>query len=353
MSEPAGLLRKGMQELTFVAPGQVEWREAAAPALQGDGEALVRPLAVATCDLDAAIVRGRVPFPGPFPLGHESVGEVLAIGDRVTAVRPGDRVVVPFQPACGTCRFCARGLTANCNQVPRTSMYGIGVVGGSWGGTLADVVRVPFADAMLVPLPAGVSPAAAASAGDNIADGWRAVAPQLAAYPGGRVLVLAGGDAASIPLYATAVALALGAEGVAYHDRDARRLALAKALGAAAHVVDAWPERLGSFPITVDASQDPDGLACALRSTEPGGHCTSTSIYFGGPVPVPMLELYMKGITFTTGRVHSRTVLPAVLDLIAAGRIDPTRVTTETAPWGEAADALLGYSTKLIVLRDR
>ncbi len=342
-----------MQELTFVAPGRVEWREAPAPALQGDGEALVRPIAVATCDLDAAIVRGRVPFPGPFPLGHESVAEVLAIGDRVASVRPGDRVAVPFQPACGACRFCVRGLTANCSAVPRTSMYGIGAAGGSWGGTLADVVRVPFADPMLVKLPAGVSPAAAASAGDNIADGWRAVAPELARRQGGRVLILGGGDAGSIPLYAAAVAVALGAERVDFHDRDARRLAIARTLGAVPHPVEAWPERLGSYPITVDASQEPEGLACALRSTEPGGHCTATSIYFGGPVPVPMFEMYMKGITLGTGRVHSRAVLPEVLRLIETRRIDPERVTTETVPWRDAAEAIVGYTTKLIVLRDR
>ena len=85
-----------MQELTYVGPGNVEWREAAAPRISGDGEALVRPIAVATCDLDAVIVRGLAPFPPPFPLGHVSVAEVLEIGDTVRSVRPGDRVAVPF-----------------------------------------------------------------------------------------------------------------------------------------------------------------------------------------------------------------------------------------------------------------
>ena len=341
-----------MQALTFVASGQLEWRDVAAPSLQGNGEALVRPLAVATCDVDAAIVRGQVPFPGPFTMGHESVGEVIEVGDAVSSVRPGDRVVVPFQPACGQCGFCARGLTANCAKVPRTSMYGIGVAGGDWGGALADVLRVPFADAMLLKLPAGVSPAAAASAGDNIADAWRAVAPQLHARSGAPVLILAGGAAASIPLYAVSIALAHGTVRVDYHDRDPRRVELARSLGATASLTEAWPNRLGSYPITVDASQDPDGLACALRSTEPGGHCTSTSMYFSGMVPVPMTEMYMKGATLSTGRVHSRTVLPAVLDLIATKRIAPERVTTETAGWQDAADALLQYTTKLIITRD-
>ena len=340
-----------MQTLMFVGAGKVEWRESPAPRLEGDGEALIRPIAVATCDLDAAIVRGRVPFPAPFALGHEAVAKVLEVGSGVKTVRPGDTVVVPFQPSCGTCAFCARGLTANCKSVPRTSMYGIGSLGGDWGGMFSDVVRVPFADHMLIALPPGVSPADAASAGDNIADGWRTVAPFLAQRPGASVLVLAGGDAGSVALYAVLIALALGSARVDYCDANAARLEHARRLGANPRPVGDWPQRLGAFAITVDASQDPAGLACAIRSTEPGGVCTSVSIYFEGMVPVPMTEMYMKGIGFHTGRVHSRTALPAVLSLIQTRRIAPGAVTTETATWDDAARAILGYTSKLIVER--
>lgn len=339
-----------MRELTFLGPDQVEWREAPEPNLQGDGEALVRPIGVATCDLDQAIVRGLTAFPPPFPIGHESVGEVREIGEGVAGVRPGDVVAVPFQPACGRCGFCARGLTANCTSVPRTSMYGIGAAGGSWGGTFSDVIRVPFADAMLVKLPEGVSPAAAASVGDNVADGWRAVAPPLAERPGAPVLVLGGGVAGSIPLYAAMIAAALDSERVDYYDTDRRRLEIAERVGAVAHEIATWPKRLGSWPITVEGCLNPEGLACAIRSTEPGGHFTATSIFFG-PVEIPITEMYMKGITFRTGRVQSRTLLPEILELIRSGRIDPRRVTTETASWEDAPRAILQYSVKLVVLR--
>jgi threonine dehydrogenase-like Zn-dependent dehydrogenase len=77
--------------------------------------------------------------------------------------------------------------------------------GGDWGGALADLVRVPFADAMLVELPEGVSPTAVASASDNLPDAWRAVAPFLAESPGADVLVV-GGWGRSIALYAVAIA---------------------------------------------------------------------------------------------------------------------------------------------------
>src|SRR5882724_1049220 len=107
-----------MEQLTFVEPGRIEWREAPEPSLESGEAALVRPLAVTTCDLDQLIIHGRVPLPGPFPLGHEFVAEVVDVGDAVTAFRPGDRVVVPFQISCGRCGRCRKGLTSSCEAAP-------------------------------------------------------------------------------------------------------------------------------------------------------------------------------------------------------------------------------------------
>src|SRR5215210_1079388 len=114
-----------MRQLEITGARSVAWREAPAPALQGDADALVRPLAVALCDLDGAFLSGAVPIAEPFPLGHECVAEVLEVGDGVTAVAPGDRVVVPFQISCGTCAACLAGRTGSCRTVPRGSAYGM------------------------------------------------------------------------------------------------------------------------------------------------------------------------------------------------------------------------------------
>jgi alcohol dehydrogenase len=165
-----------MRELTYVGPEQVEWREVPDAVLQGDGEAVVRPIVAATCDLDRGIVHGFTGFQPPFPLGHEGIAEIVAVGDAVTTFRPGDRVVLPFQISCGTCVFCRRGLTANCTSVPRTSMYGVGAMGGGWGGVFADLVRVPYRSHARR-LSGGIDPLAAASTSDNLSDGWRAVGP--------------------------------------------------------------------------------------------------------------------------------------------------------------------------------
>src|SRR5262245_30505567 len=141
-----------MDQLVLVEPGRAEWTSVAEPVLEGDLDALVRPVAVATCDLDTGINAGAFPLPLPYALGHEFVAEVLAVGSEVRTVAVGDVVCVPFQINCGTCARCRRGLTNSCTSVPRGAAYGLGEIGGTqWGGAMADVTRVPYADAMLLP----------------------------------------------------------------------------------------------------------------------------------------------------------------------------------------------------------
>jgi alcohol dehydrogenase len=339
-----------VRSLWFLESGKLEWRDADEPTLRGPGEAIVRPTAVAACDLDRAVVAGLAPIPGPFAIGHEFAGEVVDVGDGVTSFAPGDRVAVSFQIYCGECDRCARGLTANCQGegVPYRAMYGFGALGGhEWGGAFSDLVRVPFAERMLFRVPEGVEPATLATASDNITDGWRTVAPALeGAHAGAEVLVV-GGWAASIPLYAVDVARALGAARVVYVDADASRRAAAEAYGA--ETIAELPERkVGRFGVTVDASGMPEGLAVALRSTEPGGVCTSIGIYYA-PVPVPLLEMYDNGITFVIGRPHVGPMLPRVIDLVASGRIDPDRIRT-TVSWDQVAEALIDPPTKLVAI---
>jgi alcohol dehydrogenase len=339
-----------MQQLTYLGSNELAWREAPEPRLRSDQAALVRPLAVATCDLDALIISGTSPFAPPFALGHECVAEVVEIGDTVTSVRPGERVSVPFQISCGDCGPCKRGRTGNCGSVEFMSTYGFGPAVEQWGGFLSDLVCVPYADHMLVAVPAGLEPAAIASASDNISDAWRAVAPPLEDDPGAPVLVVGGASSGSIGLYAAGIAVALDAESVLYVDADPNRRSIAETLGA--ETLAQTPKRLGPFPITVDASADPQGLELALRSTAADGTCTSTAIYFHEQPSLPLLEMYTKCITFKTGRAHVRDAMPHVLQLAAQGALRPELVTTSTVAWANAADALLDPGwTKLIIGR--
>jgi len=134
-----------MRALVVAPGGQVRWRDVPQPRLPSSQAALVRPIAVATCDLDRPMGLGRTPILLPLHLGHECIAEVIEIGDEVATVQPGDRVVVPFQISCGTCASCVAGFTAHCVEVPPLSMYGFGLTGGLWGGAIADLMAVPYA----------------------------------------------------------------------------------------------------------------------------------------------------------------------------------------------------------------
>jgi alcohol dehydrogenase len=319
--------------------------------MDSERSALVRPLAVATCDLDAMIVQGLSPFPAPFPLGHECVAEVIDAGEIAGArTPPGTLVSVPFQISCGQCASCRRGRSANCSAVPFMSTYGFGPAVERWGGFLADTVHVPYADHMLVALPEGLAAADVASASDNIADGWRAVAPALEREPGAEVLVVGGLGPGSIGLYAAAVAVALGAARVLYVDLDERRRGVAAGFGC--ETSGELVKRLGPFPVTVDACGTAEGIGLALRSTAPDGTCTSCAIYFGQQPEMPLLEMYTKGITFRTGRANAREAMPHVLALAAEGALHPEHVTSRVVPWEQAPDALLEEGwTKLVFER--
>ena len=339
-----------MQQLTFAGPGKLVWDDVPAPELSSGDDALVRPVAVATCDLDAAVMSGRAPLPGPFAFGHEFVADVISTGDAVAIVRPGDRVIVPFQVSCGTCNPCRRGQTASCESAGAGAAFGMAPIARrEWGGALSDIVRIPYADAMLVPLPAAVDPVAVASVSDNVPDGWRAVAPHLERRPGAPVLVV--GGAGDVALYAVAVAVALASEQVDYVDLDPRRLAVAERLGARAMEQPVDGSRLGRYPITVDHSGEVSGLHTALRSTEPEGSCTSTAIYFSAETTLPLLDMYTRGVEFRTGRVNARAAIPHVLDLVASGRLRPELVTSATVQWDDAPAALANLDAKTVIVR--
>ena len=340
-----------MRQLTCTGPGTVEWREIADPQLAGDGEALVRPLAVARCDIDLPLTSGIFPIREPFALGHECVAEVVALGDAVRGFEIGDRAVVAFQVSCGSCRSCTVGHTGNCDAYPVLSDFGMQPLSGvEYGGMLADLVRIPHAAAMLAPISPKLDPVALASVSYNVLDGYRAVAPHLADHPGSEVLIVTHG-LKSIPLYAAQAAVALGAARVDFASNDDEVLAVAERIGARAiHCDFGKPER--RYPIVVDAGLTAEGLKYAIRSTEPEGICQSVSFYPGGDMPMPLGRLYTLGLRFFVGRAHAAALLPKVMPLIEEGRLRPQDVTTRVVRWDDAPQAFIEPAIKLVVRRD-
>jgi len=339
----------------FRGPMAIAWEEIETPKLLEPRDALVRPIAVARCDLDPAIALGLYPMPAPFVMGHEMVGEVVAVGEAISNVRVGDKVIVPFQLSCMTCAPCLRGHTNACVNVPSGTAFGLGPHGGiDLGGALAELVRVPWADVMLIPLPEGMDPVVAAGIPDNVSDGYRCVAAPLAERPGAPVLVV-GGLAPSVGLYAVMAALALGAERVVYVDDDAARLELAAAAGAeVVNAKDQWDSlKLAErFPIVVDANVLDPGRNFALRSVEPCGVCTSVSGGASSRSNLPLQSMYLKGVRYEIGRVHACATARPVLDLVSSGALDPARIINKVVPFSEAVEGMILPVTKVVFVND-
>jgi threonine dehydrogenase-like Zn-dependent dehydrogenase len=373
-----------MRQLTFIKKGLVEWHDVPEPRLAAPVQAIVRPFVAARCDgdclplfrsvtslvnagialhfLDPLVteVLGPAPFRGPFAFGHECIATVLAVGEDVRTVAVGDQVIVPWAISCGSCFPCKNGLTAKCTQSGNTmfSAYGFGSAMGGWGGAVSDQLLVPFADAMLLPVPKGLERISIASASDNIPDGFRTVAPHLRRWPGAPVLIV-GGAARSIGLYAAGVAVAMGSSQVDYMDHQLERLEIAESLGANPIELPKATRRLaknvlakgGCYLISVDASASADGIRLALRSLAPGGCCTGVGYYFFKSAKLPLAQMYFNSTTLHLGVSNPRSDLPDLLALIASRRFQPEKVTTMVASWEDAPKAFLEDTTKVVVQR--
>lgn len=341
-------MRNESMQHAVIEDGALSWRECRAPQLASGLDALVRPIVVGRCDLDVAFMRQLAPIKSGSPLGHECIGEVVEVADQVRALRPGDRVLVAAQISCGTCRMCRRGFTGRCESVPFGASFGMGRE-GDFGGALADLMRIPYAEAMLVPLPASMDPVATIGAADMALDAWRAVGPALQERPDARVLVV-GGAAAVIGLYAAAIANALGAPEVTYWDDDETRAAHARAFGA--HCVSREHAPEGVFDIIVDACGDPRMLLRSLSHAAPEALFTSVVIYLEGAPPLPLRELYFKGVTFRTGRPNVRPSMEPVLALCHSGRFRPEAIKTSVFEFEHAPEAWRSEDLRVAVTRD-
>lgn len=361
-----------MRELNLFGAGDLRWVDKPDPMPATAAAAVVRPFVVGRCDGDVLPVHtrglprafqaglktglidpvvghicGTTPFRGPFAIGHECVAEVVEVGAEVRAVRPGDRVVVPWSVSCGTCATCARGLTSKCQTAANgervLSAYGFGPASGPYGGMVADLLHVPFADAMLVPLPAGLDPLRVAAASDNLADAWRTVVPHLRERPGGRVLVL-GGGARSIGLYAVGLAVAHGAAAVDYLDPSPHRREVAVGFGART-------DSRGAYDVVVEASSAAVGIRRAIRATAPGGVCTAVGYYVGRRTGVPLMHMYATDITLRLGVSHPRAVLPELLSWVHRHDFPAEQVTSLTADFDDAPTVYAARTTKLVLYR--
>ncbi|WP_255251400.1 zinc-binding dehydrogenase [Pseudomonas indica] len=261
-------------------------------------------------------------------------------------MRRGDLVSVPWKIACGECPQCHAGRATACTSVPRHAAYGV-PAGGHWGGLFSEVVHVPFADAMLVPLPPGLNPLAVASASDNLTDAWVATSRPIATRRDARVLVVGGTE--SLGVLAVQMAVAAGAASVDYLDDSDYRRDLALRSGANVELGQTLDER---YDVVVSATRDPQALHRGLLALAPGGHCSCIGIIFDDPT-IPLFGMYLRDVTLSVGVCNVRPHIPKVFDLVGSGRCNPLLVSPTVVTCEEATEALVQPLAKCIVVRER
>jgi 2-desacetyl-2-hydroxyethyl bacteriochlorophyllide A dehydrogenase len=332
--------------VTFQAPGEVRVEERPEPILEHPDEAIIRVEASGICGSDLHIYHGRVPVEPGTTIGHEYVGTVLAVGDAVTRVGVGDRVLGCFHVACGSCTACLRGDYHRCE---RGRTFGHGSNLGSLPGTQADQALVPFADVVLRKVPEGMSADTALFAGDVMGTGYHAV-EHAGMKAGDTVAVLGLGP---VGLCAVQSALAGGAVEVFAVDSVAARLEMAASFGATPiHLTEEEPKRAvraategRGVDVVVDAVGDPAPLAMAISLCRDAGTVSGIGAYAGkGEVPLGLA--WLKGLQLRLGLANVIAHVDRVLALIEAEKLDPAPLVTHHMKLDEAAEAYEIYDNR-------
>lgn len=328
-----------MKAVTFQEPGSVRVEERPEPELESPGDAVVRIEATGVCGSDLHIFHGRVKIEPGFIIGHELVGTVVAAGERVTRIAPGDRVVGCFHVACGGCWACLRGWYHKCE---RSRTFGHGAALGGLPGTQAELALVPHADLCLRRVPDGMPAEVAMFAGDVMGTAYHAVA-DAGLRPGDRAAVIGLGP---VGLCAVQAALAAGAIEVFAIDTVQDRLEVARALGARPlHVSEDDPRTEvkratggRGADACIEAVGHPDALELAIRLARNCGTVSAIGVY-AERCEVHMGLAWIKSLTLRTGQANVIAHIDTVLDLMAAGKLDPSPLVTHHMPLDSAPEA--------------
>jgi 2-desacetyl-2-hydroxyethyl bacteriochlorophyllide A dehydrogenase len=335
-----------MRAVTFQAPGEVRVSDKPEPELAAPGEAIVRVEASGVCGSDLHIYHGRVAIEPGFTIGHEYVGTVTAVGDAVTSVAAGDRVLGTYCTACNHCFFCARGEFHKCDH---GRVFGHGKLLGELQGAQAELLLVPEADLTLRKVPAGMSDDVALFAGDVLGTGYHAVA-ETGVGAGDVVAVLGLGP---VGLCAVQAAYAAGAAGVIAVDTVPERLEMARSFGAEpVHLTDDDPRAAAKaategrgVDAAIDAVGHPDAFDLACRLARKCGTVSATGVY-AERIEVHMGVVWIKALTVKTGHANVIKHLDPVLAALADGRLDPSPLVTHHMSLDDAPEAYAVYDRR-------
>ena len=353
-----------MKALTWQGKRDVRVEEVPDPVIQEPTDAIVRVTSTAICgsDLHLYEVLGAYLNPGDI-LGHEPMGVVEEVGPEVTHIKPGDRVVIPFNISCGTCFMCTRGLYSQCETTQVTSqgkgasLFGYTSLYGSVPGGQAEYLRVPEAQFGPIKVPTDGPDTQYLYLSDILPTAWQAV--KYADVPQGGTLAVIG--LGPVGQFCTRIAQQLGVERVIGVDLVDERLELARrrgtevldyrqvddvaealieltsgrgpdatidAVGMEAHgsptakaaqtAVGLLPDAIAKPMVDRFAVDRLDALHTAMKAVRRGGTVSISGVYGGEADPMPMMELFDRQVQVRMGQCNVKhwvdEIMPLVLD---------------------------------------
>jgi threonine dehydrogenase-like Zn-dependent dehydrogenase len=354
------------------------------PRIEQPTDAIVRITSTAICgsDLHLYKVLGMFLEEGDI-IGHEPMGIVEEVGSGVSHIAPGDRVVVPFNISCGHCFMCDQQLFAQCETTQVTgqdkgaALFGYTKLYGQVPGGQAEYLRVPQAHFGPVKVPEGPPDDRFLYLSDILPTAWQAV-DYAAIPPGGSIAVFGLGP---VGQFCTRIARHRGAEQVIGIDLVPERLEMARrhgvsvldlrdhddisatirdltdgrgpdgvvdAVGMEAHgspvgalgqrVVGMLPDRLAA-PLAERFGVDRlSALHAAIDTVRRGGTVSISGVYGGALDPMPMMQLFDKGVQLRMGQAHVKRWMDDLVPLVTddADPLATADMKTHTLPLEQA-----------------
>jgi threonine dehydrogenase-like Zn-dependent dehydrogenase len=382
-----------MRAVTWHGRDDVQVDTVPDPTIQDPTDVVVEVTSSGICGSDLHLIEVMAPFMTVGDImGHEPMGIVREVGPEVTAVKPGDRVVVPFNISCGTCWMCSQGLQSQCETTQNrekgfgASLFGYTKLYGQVPGGQAQYLRVPFGNTLPIKVPEGPADDRFVYLSDVLPTAWQAV--QYAGVPReGSLLVLGLGPIGNM---STRIAQHLGVDQVFGVDDVPERLARAQQRGVTTidttkkdevvaavrdatdgrgpdAVIDAVGMEAHGSPLTSMAQKAtalvPDmimervmqvvgidrlaALTTALEAVRRGGTVSVSGVYGGATDPLPLMRMFDKQIHLRMGQANVWRWVPDILPLLTDE--DPLGVdtfATHHVPLEEAPQAYANFREK-------
>jgi S-(hydroxymethyl)glutathione dehydrogenase/alcohol dehydrogenase len=369
-----------MKAMDFRGPYRVRLQDKPLPRIEHPRDAIVRVTRACICGSDLHLYHGLVPDTRiGMTFGHEFTGVVEQLGPDVHNLKLGDRVLVPFNIACGQCHFCKQGLFGNCHESNAQAtavggIYGYSHTAGGFDGGQAEYVRVPYADVGPTVIPEWMDLDDAVLLTDVVPTGYQA-AEMAGIQPGDTVLIFGAGP---IGIMAARCAWLFGAGRVIVFDELDYRLEFVRkygpaevynfrdvgdvvtfmkkttdGLGADVAIDAVGCEASGNFWQTLIGrklklqSGSAIALHWAINSVKKGGIVSIVGVY--GPTGnlVPIGNVLNKGLTLRANQASVKRLLPRLIEHVEAGHIEPKQLITHRIPLEEVAEAYHVFSRKL------